>query len=129
MLTEAFRLDYCHLWQSLIWTDMEKVKKYSQCLGAGELYPLFACMLTARSWDSINRGISHAPVTASEVRSPSQPYYHPNARDRTGLWMLPKCKGQCVRFLIGERSVHGRRGSPAALLDEEQGGRRDGVHR
>ncbi|XP_010643891.1 aarF domain-containing protein kinase 1 isoform X1 [Fukomys damarensis] len=66
VLTEAFRLDYCHLWQSLIWTDMEKVKMYSQCLGAGELYPLFACMLTARSWVSVNRGISHAPVTAAE---------------------------------------------------------------
>ncbi|XP_013372637.1 PREDICTED: uncharacterized aarF domain-containing protein kinase 1 isoform X3 [Chinchilla lanigera] len=77
VLTEAFRLDYCHLWQSLIWTDMEKVKRYSQCLGAGELYPLFACMLTARSWDSVNRGISHAPVTAtedSEIRSNAANY-------------------------------------------------------
>ncbi|XP_045307652.1 aarF domain-containing protein kinase 1 isoform X1 [Leopardus geoffroyi] len=66
VLTEEFRLDYCHLWQSLIWTDMERVKKYSQRLGAGDLYPLFACMLTARSWDSVNRGISQAPVTATE---------------------------------------------------------------
>ncbi|XP_006157151.1 uncharacterized aarF domain-containing protein kinase 1 isoform X1 [Tupaia chinensis] len=66
MLTEEFRLDYCHLWQSLIWTDMKQVKEYSQRLGAGDLYPLFACMLTARSWDSVNRGISRAPVTASE---------------------------------------------------------------
>ncbi|XP_004624946.1 uncharacterized aarF domain-containing protein kinase 1 [Octodon degus] len=77
VLTEAFRIDYCHLWQSLIWTDMEKVKRYSQCLGAGELYPLFACMLTARSWDSVNRGISHAPVTAtedSEIRSNAASY-------------------------------------------------------
>nr|KAF6482928.1 aarF domain containing kinase 1 [Rousettus aegyptiacus] len=66
VLTEEFRLDYCHLWQSLIWTDMKKIKKYSQRLGAGDLYPLFACMLTARSWNSVNRGISHVPVTASE---------------------------------------------------------------
>ncbi|XP_049755436.1 aarF domain-containing protein kinase 1 isoform X1 [Elephas maximus indicus] len=66
VLTEEFRLDYCHLWQSLIWTDMKKVKEYSQRLGAGELYPLFACMLTARSWNSVNRGISQAPVTATE---------------------------------------------------------------
>ncbi|XP_025775157.1 uncharacterized aarF domain-containing protein kinase 1 [Puma concolor] len=70
VLTEEFRLDYCHLWQSLIWTDMERVKKYSQRLGAGDLYPLFACMLTARSWDSVNRGISQAPVTATEDPSP-----------------------------------------------------------
>nr|KAF6498805.1 aarF domain containing kinase 1 [Molossus molossus] len=67
VLTEEFRLDYCHLWQSLIWTDMESVKKYSQRLGAGDLYPLLACMLTARSWSSVNRGISQAPVTATEV--------------------------------------------------------------
>ncbi|XP_022361093.1 uncharacterized aarF domain-containing protein kinase 1 isoform X3 [Enhydra lutris kenyoni] len=66
VLTDEFRLDYCRLWQSLIWTDMEKVKKYSQRLGAGDLYPLFACMLTARSWDSVNRGIGQAPVTATE---------------------------------------------------------------
>ncbi|XP_004739215.1 aarF domain-containing protein kinase 1 isoform X1 [Mustela nigripes] len=66
VLTDEFRLDYCRLWQSLIWTDMEKVKKYSQRLGAGGLYPLFACMLTARSWDSVNRGIGQAPVTATE---------------------------------------------------------------
>ncbi|KAL2789645.1 aarF domain-containing protein kinase 1 isoform e, partial [Daubentonia madagascariensis] len=66
VLTEEFRLDYCHLWQSLIWTDMKRVEEYSQRLGAGDLYPLFACMLTARSWDSVNRGISQAPVTATE---------------------------------------------------------------
>ncbi|XP_034849285.1 aarF domain-containing protein kinase 1 isoform X2 [Mirounga leonina] len=70
VLTDEFRLDYCHLWQSLIWTDMEKVKKYSQRLGAGELYPLFACMLTARSWDSVNKGIGQASVTATEVGGP-----------------------------------------------------------
>ncbi|KAM6202668.1 aarF domain-containing protein kinase 1 [Rhynchocyon petersi] len=66
VLTEEFRLDYCHLWQSLIWTDMKSVEKYSQRLGAGELYPLFACMLTARSWKAVTRGIGQAPVTSSE---------------------------------------------------------------
>ncbi|XP_029808689.1 uncharacterized aarF domain-containing protein kinase 1 isoform X3 [Suricata suricatta] len=77
VLTEEFRLNYCHLWQSLIWTDMKRVRKYSERLGAGDLYPLFACMLTARSWDSVNRGISQAPVTAtedSEIRSNAANY-------------------------------------------------------
>lgn len=90
MLTEEFRLDYCHLWQSLIWTDMKKIKKYSQRLGAGDLYPLLACMLTARSWNSVNRGISHVPVTASEVGAASWPSPLPNTRDgaraRDSLW-------------------------------------------
>ncbi|XP_027700516.1 uncharacterized aarF domain-containing protein kinase 1 isoform X3 [Vombatus ursinus] len=66
ILTDEFRLDYCHLWQALIKADMKRVKKYSQRLGAGDLYPLFACMLTARSWDSVNKGIGRAPVTADE---------------------------------------------------------------
>ncbi|XP_032964522.1 aarF domain-containing protein kinase 1 isoform X3 [Rhinolophus ferrumequinum] len=77
VLTEEFRLDYCHLWQSLIWTDMKRVKKYCQRLGAGDLYPLLACMLTARSWNSVNRGISQAPVTAaedSEIRNNAATY-------------------------------------------------------
>ncbi|KAI4568479.1 hypothetical protein MJT46_008277 [Ovis ammon polii x Ovis aries] len=65
-LTEEFRLDYCRLWQSLIWTDMQGVRKYGQRLGAGDLYPLFACMLTARSWDAVNRGIGQTPVTTTE---------------------------------------------------------------
>lgn len=60
-LTEEFRLDHCHLWQSLIWTDTEKVKKYCQRLGAGDFHPLLACMLTACSWNSVNRGFSHPP--------------------------------------------------------------------
>ncbi|XP_075782901.1 aarF domain-containing protein kinase 1 isoform X3 [Pelodiscus sinensis] len=66
VLTQKFRLDYCRLWQSLIKADMKRVQKYSRRLGAGDLYPLFACMLTARSWDSVNRGIDRSPVTASE---------------------------------------------------------------
>ncbi|XP_052502741.1 aarF domain-containing protein kinase 1 [Budorcas taxicolor] len=65
-LTEEFRLDYCRLWQSLIWTDMQGVRKYGRRLGAGDLYPLFACMLTARSWDAVNRGIGQTPVTTTE---------------------------------------------------------------
>ncbi|XP_063146250.1 aarF domain-containing protein kinase 1 isoform X2 [Candoia aspera] len=66
VLTDSFRLDYCRLWQALIKADMKKIKKYSQRLGAGDLYPLFACMLTARSWESVNRGIDRLPVTTKE---------------------------------------------------------------
>ncbi|ETE68194.1 putative aarF domain-containing protein kinase 1, partial [Ophiophagus hannah] len=65
-LTDSFRLDYCRLWQALIKADMKQIKKYSQRLGAGDLYPLFACMLTARSWESVNRGIDRLPVTSNE---------------------------------------------------------------
>ncbi|KAM4690734.1 aarF domain-containing protein kinase 1 [Rhinophrynus dorsalis] len=77
VLTESFRLDYCKLWQALIAADMHGVRRYSQRLGAGELYPLFACMLTARSWDSVNRGIDRGPVSkeeALEIRSNAGTY-------------------------------------------------------
>ncbi|XP_062974991.1 aarF domain-containing protein kinase 1 isoform X1 [Elgaria multicarinata webbii] len=66
VLTDNFRLDYCRLWQALIKADMKRIQKYSRQLGAGDLYPLFACMLTARSWESVNRGINQLPVTRKE---------------------------------------------------------------
>lgn len=78
---------------------MERVKQYSQRLGAAELYPLFACMLTARSWDSVKRGIGQAPVTATEVGDPL-----PDAR--IGAWgPLP---AQCLRFVFGGLWREGR---------------------
>ncbi|XP_053143339.1 aarF domain-containing protein kinase 1 isoform X3 [Hemicordylus capensis] len=76
-LTDNFRLDYCQLWQALIKADVKRVQKYSRRLGAGDLYPLFACMLTARSWESVNRGIDRSPVTAKEdveIRSNAAAY-------------------------------------------------------
>ncbi|XP_062253641.1 aarF domain-containing protein kinase 1 isoform X1 [Platichthys flesus] len=66
ILKPDFRLDYCRLWQALINSDMSKVERYSRRLGAGDLYPLFACVLTARSWTAVNAGISSVPVTNSE---------------------------------------------------------------
>ena len=52
---------------SLIQADMGGIKTYAQKLNAGDLYPLFACMLTARTWDSINVGIDKKELTESEV--------------------------------------------------------------
>ncbi|CAK6974343.1 aarF domain-containing protein kinase 1 [Scomber scombrus] len=66
VLQPDFRLDYCRLWQALIKGDMSGVERYSRSLGAGDLYPLFACVLTARSWTAVNAGISSVPVTHSE---------------------------------------------------------------
>ncbi|XP_063039752.1 aarF domain-containing protein kinase 1 [Engraulis encrasicolus] len=66
VLKEDFRLDYCRLWQALMKADMKGIETYSRRLGAGDLYPLFACVLTARSWKSVTGGISQTPVTNSE---------------------------------------------------------------
>ncbi|XP_077123584.1 aarF domain-containing protein kinase 1 [Ranitomeya variabilis] len=67
-LTDNFRLNYCHLWQALIAADMTAIRIYSQRLGAGELYALFACVLTARSWHSVTRGIDRGAVSAEEAK-------------------------------------------------------------
>ncbi|KAM4665333.1 aarF domain-containing protein kinase 1 isoform 5-T7 [Amazona ochrocephala] len=77
VLSESFRMDYCRLWQALIKADMKRVQKYSRRLGAGDMYPLFACVVTARSWEAVNRGIDKSPVSASEdmeIRSNTAAY-------------------------------------------------------
>lgn len=76
VLHADFRLDYCRLWQALIKGNISGVERYSRRLGAGDLYPLFACVLTARSWTSVNAGISSLPVTQSEVGAHAQ-FYSP----------------------------------------------------
>ncbi|XP_077395468.1 aarF domain-containing protein kinase 1 isoform X1 [Festucalex cinctus] len=65
-LQPDFRMNYCRLWQALIDQDMPAVERYSRKLGAGDLYPLFACVLTARSWAAVNSGIARVPVTRAE---------------------------------------------------------------
>ncbi|XP_013867332.1 aarF domain-containing protein kinase 1 isoform X2 [Austrofundulus limnaeus] len=67
VLQPDFRMNYCRLWMSLINRDLAGVERYSRRLGAGDLYPLFACVLTARSWNSVNAGISSVPVTHAEI--------------------------------------------------------------
>ena len=36
-------------------------------LNAGELYPLLACMITARTWDSVEGGIAKKQRSRQEV--------------------------------------------------------------
>ncbi|XP_033844690.1 aarF domain-containing protein kinase 1 [Periophthalmus magnuspinnatus] len=66
VLQTDFRVEYCKLWQALINRDLKEMEQSSRRLGAGDLYPLFACVLTARSWTAVNSGISSAPITHSE---------------------------------------------------------------
>ena len=67
-LTNKFRLDYTRLWTSALRSDIEGLKHYSEVLGVGPLYELFACMVTGRSWGSITTGIAQE-TTAGEVSS------------------------------------------------------------
>lgn len=66
-LTDEFRLDYCRLWQALIHQNQEEIKYYCTKLHAGHLYRLLACMVTARSWGSIEGGVTRSTRTSTEA--------------------------------------------------------------
>merc|ERR1719499_2545461 len=65
-LSNKFRYDYADFWLAIINRDVDSIKSAADKLGVGELYGLFACMVTARSWSSIQKGLDVAPRTKSE---------------------------------------------------------------
>lgn len=65
-LTNDFRLTYSKLWLSILDADLEAIQHHGNQLGVGELYGLFACMVTGRSWDSISKGIDKKARTSEE---------------------------------------------------------------
>ena len=57
-----------HFWQALIDRDGEAIHKYCLELNAGEkLYRLLACMITARSWENVEGGITNSKRTEIEA--------------------------------------------------------------
>ncbi|QQP37915.1 Uncharacterized protein FKW44_018354, partial [Caligus rogercresseyi] len=65
-LTNQFRLDYSKFWMSILSSDVEGIRTSADRLGVGELYGLFACMVTGRSWDSIIFGIDKSKKSKAE---------------------------------------------------------------
>jgi len=65
-LSNKFRYDYSDFWSAIINRDVEGIKDAADKLGVGNLYGLFACMVTARSWTSIQKGVDVAERSASE---------------------------------------------------------------
>lgn len=66
-MDDTVRLNYCRLWQSMIEKNIDGIKHYSECLGVGQYYGLFACMVAGRSWESIQTGITEKKLTADEL--------------------------------------------------------------
>ena len=66
-LTDELRLSYCRLWWALIRGDQSDIQRHCLALNAGELYPLMACMVTARAWENIQTGISESQRSRAEV--------------------------------------------------------------
>ncbi len=67
-LTNDFRLNYAQFWLSILNADLEGIKTTADVLGVGQLYGLFACMVTGRSWNSIQKGIDRAEKNKAESK-------------------------------------------------------------
>ena len=61
-------MNYCRLWLSLLNADVDAIKMYADKMGTGDLYHLFACMVTSRSWKAVENGIDKTTITQDEVR-------------------------------------------------------------
>eukprot|EP00045_Choanoeca_perplexa_P013373 m.151540 g.151540 ORF g.151540 m.151540 type:complete len:619 (-) comp16340_c0_seq5:1756-3612(-) len=55
-LSTDFRLAYCRLWRSLLEGNATDIKEHAAYMNVGELYPLFAAMLTYKPWDDVVGG-------------------------------------------------------------------------
>ncbi|KAF7284228.1 hypothetical protein GWI33_022380 [Rhynchophorus ferrugineus] len=66
-LKDDFRVNYANLWLSILNRDRIHMRYYSKKLGIdGDVYGLFACMVTGRPWESIMKGIEREGITSSE---------------------------------------------------------------
>ncbi|VDM19933.1 unnamed protein product [Wuchereria bancrofti] len=63
-----FRIKYSKLWLALLEPNLNEVKECAQSMGVGDLYGLFACMVTNRSWDAISHGIDKSSATYDEAK-------------------------------------------------------------
>ena len=57
-LPDRFRFNYSNLWISIINADQKEIKKWAQELGAGDLFPLLACILASKPWESLMAGLT-----------------------------------------------------------------------
>jgi hypothetical protein len=67
-VSDNIRESYSKFWLAILGQDVDGIAKYGRELGVGDLAGLFACMVTARSWDSITRGIDKHSINDAEVR-------------------------------------------------------------
>ncbi|XP_050313601.1 aarF domain-containing kinase 1 [Anthonomus grandis grandis] len=67
VLKDDFRINYANLWLSILDRDRKGMRLYSQNLGIqGDIYGLFACMVTGRTWDTIMKGIEREQFSSGE---------------------------------------------------------------
>ncbi|CAD6186636.1 unnamed protein product [Caenorhabditis auriculariae] len=66
-ISDHIRKLYTDLWLSIMKPDLEGMKRVANQMGVGELYGLFACIVTRRSWKSVTEGIVKSKLDASET--------------------------------------------------------------
>ena len=54
-LDDSFRIEYAHLWRSLIFSDVPGIERSARAMNAGQAVPLFAGMLTRRPWKTVSK--------------------------------------------------------------------------
>lgn len=80
-LDDAFRRDYCRLWQAIALSDEESIRYRCENMHAGAVYPLLVSMLTYRPWDEVvSDDADHLqrrqrPVDAVALRSYAHIYF------------------------------------------------------
>lgn len=66
-LTNRFRYEYSKLWLSILSIDRSAMRYHANNLGVeGDLYGLFACMITGRPWESVIKGIDRVEQSDQE---------------------------------------------------------------
>ncbi|XP_066157451.1 aarF domain-containing kinase 1-like isoform X1 [Euwallacea fornicatus] len=66
-LKDEFRINYANLWLSILDRDRKGMRQYSKNLGIeGDIYGLFACMVTGRTWETIMKGMDRQTFTKGE---------------------------------------------------------------
>lgn len=66
-LSNKFRYEYSKLWLSILSVDRSAMRYHANNLGVeGDLYGLFACMITGRPWESVIKGIDRVQQSDSE---------------------------------------------------------------
>eukprot|EP00051_Salpingoeca_urceolata_P015011 m.192127 g.192127 ORF g.192127 m.192127 type:complete len:631 (+) comp18260_c0_seq4:102-1994(+) len=85
-LDDDFRVNYCRLWRALINADVKEIERYCAKLNAGDMYPLFAAMLTKKSWnDIITPDANHLKLRGTDeekalIRKNAELYAHEISR-------------------------------------------------
>ena len=78
-LDDDFRFKYAALWKSLMLADLRGIRDVCHQLGVGDVYPLFAAVITARPFDELIERSKHGslhrapPSTQLQAASPTNP--------------------------------------------------------